>query len=94
MDERWAFRQDDALGSRYPQGQRYEVIVDPMDQFLVWDHQTGMPAILHGHVLFLPEERAKAVADMLNEGRLPSAGDLEALMEKEEATVPALGLWT
>jgi len=78
---------------RYAEGHRYEVILDPLDQYLVWDHQTGMPAVLHGHVLCLPEDKAKGVAAMLNEGVQLTSGFIEALVadDIEEAASPAPG---
>lgn len=82
-ERREEFCLDDVQDTRYLEGQRYEAIVDPMDQHVVWDLKTGMPAVLHGHVLYLPEEQAKAVATLLNEGRTLSAGFIEAMLGDE-----------
>jgi hypothetical protein len=47
---------------------RYDVICDPLDQWMVWDNQTEEPAFFGGQILFgLTEAHAVEVAKIMNE---------------------------
>ncbi|MBB3963200.1 MULTISPECIES: hypothetical protein [Rhizobium] len=47
---------------------RYDVICDPLDMWMVWDHQTDEPACFGGQILNgLTEGYAVEVAKIMNE---------------------------
>jgi|GEM_PF-406648 len=48
--------------------QRYDVICDPLDLWMVWDNQTEEPASVGGQILHgLTERHAVEVAKIMNE---------------------------
>ncbi|WP_160010565.1 hypothetical protein [Rhizobium sp. 18055] len=47
---------------------RYDVICDPLDMWMVWDHQAEEPACFGGQILHgLTERHAVEVAKIMNE---------------------------
>jgi hypothetical protein len=47
---------------------RYDVICDPLDMWMVWDHQAEEPACFGGQILHgLTERHATEVAKIMNE---------------------------
>ncbi|CCM75927.1 hypothetical protein [Rhizobium mesoamericanum] len=47
---------------------RYDVICDPLDQWMVWDNQTEEPAFFGGQILYgLTESHAVELAKIMNE---------------------------
>ena len=50
-----------------PSPKRFETFLDPMNNWVVWDHEERYFAeVGTRHLLSLPEERAKAFCTMLN----------------------------
>ncbi|UWU15474.1 hypothetical protein N2599_05580 [Rhizobium sullae] len=47
---------------------RYDLICDPLDRWIVWDHVTESPASFGGRILDgLDEQEASRLADVMNE---------------------------
>ncbi|TCU13663.1 hypothetical protein [Rhizobium sullae] len=47
---------------------RFDVICDPMDRWIVWDHVTESPASFGGRILDgLDEQEASRLAEVMNE---------------------------
>jgi hypothetical protein len=66
-----------------PSPKRFEAFLDPMNNWVVWDHKERYFAeVGTRHLLSLPEERAKAFRTMLN-----------ILLSKNDADDPGNSFW-
>lgn len=68
----------------YGSDQRYDVICDPLDLWIVWDNQAEEPASFGGQILHgLTESHAVEVAKIMNEIYGSEKGDAARLSGKQ-----------